>query len=70
MLYALMIPIKDIFDFLVLAGVLTLAVLAALSGRRIFASNERVTIRPSHWLALLDSPRRVSGRAQRRYQPP
>jgi hypothetical protein len=47
-----MIPINDIFDFLIMAGVLTLAVLAAVARRRIFRSNERVKIRPSDWLVL------------------
>jgi hypothetical protein len=42
-----MIPINDIFDFVIIAGVLTLAVLVAVARRRIFRSNERVKIRPS-----------------------
>jgi hypothetical protein len=47
-----MIPINDIFDFLIMAGVLTLAVLAAVARRRIFRSSERVKNRPSDWLVL------------------
>lgn len=50
-----MIPINDIFDFLIVAGVLNLAVLAAVARRRIFLSNERVKIRPSDCFVLSDS---------------
>jgi hypothetical protein len=65
-----MIPINDIFDFLIMAGVLTLAVLAAVARRRIFRSNERVKIRPSDWLVLSDSPPSLHGVTPRRNQPP
>ena len=51
-----MIPINDIFDFLIVAGVLTLAVLAAVARTRIFRSDEGVKIRPSDWLLFSDSP--------------
>jgi hypothetical protein len=51
-----MIPINDIFDFVIIAGVLTLAVLVAVARRRIFRSNERVKIRPSGCFVLSDSP--------------
>jgi len=65
-----MIPINDIFDFLILAGLLTLAVLAAVARRRIFRSNERVKISPSDWLVLSDSSPSLGGVTPRRYQPP
>jgi hypothetical protein len=51
-----MIPINDILDFLIVAGVLTLAVLAAVARTGIFRSNKRVKIRPSDWLVFSDSP--------------
>ena len=56
-----MIPINDIFDFVIMAGLLTLAVLAAVARRRIFRANERVKIRPSDWLVLSDSPPNLRG---------
>ena len=65
-----MIPINDIFDFLIMAGMLTLAVLAAVARRRIFRSNERVKIRPSDWLVLSDSSPSLCGVAPTRYQSP
>ena len=65
-----MIPINDIFDFVIMAGLLTLAVLAAVARRRIFRANERVKIRPSDWLVLSDSPPSLGAVAPRRYEPP
>jgi hypothetical protein len=65
-----MIPINDIFDFLIMAGMLTLAVLAAVARRRIFRSNERVKIRPSDWLVLSDSSPSLCGVAPTRHQSP
>jgi nitrate reductase gamma subunit len=56
-----MIPINDIFDFLIVAGVLTLAVLAAVARRRIFRSNERARIYASDWLVTPDSPPTLRG---------
>lgn len=65
-----MIPINDIFDFLILAGVLILAVVAAVTRRRIFRYSERVKIRPSGCLVLSGSPPSLGGVAPRRYQTP
>jgi len=59
-----MIPINDIFDLLVMVGVLTLAVVAAVARRGIFRRTERVKIRLSDCFAPSDSPPNIDRSCQ------